>query len=519
MPARCEESWIAVLLVAACATWRCGGTNLSGDGADDAEAPDADVEATEGGRDNAPDGGDPGADGEEPDTDGGPDSEVLGDGFVLDAEGWEGSEYVVLPPPSGCGDGIVDPGEECDDWNRLDGDGCDWLCRLGDGDPPPTPDPGVPDYVPSGDPAPLPGSAAVSYSVERIPLVWTGSEFATAWFEPFDVDADPGLIRFWRFDASGRRLDDEWRMPTLRSYGGLEVVWTGSGFALFFGEWETGLWYLRLDAHGKPLGDPVLIEGDPRAMAPAADLAPDGTLVVAWVREEDSSVGWTWCVPGSLDLIRVRRIDVDGNLLGPVFTLDDTAQGPPDIATGDGGFGLVFPVAAESWDNPCALRFERLDAALDHPVSSGVLGGGGSGDVKWVAAESRWVTSWGITLYAPDPPGSEVRVASFSADGILAGPPIRNLLAGGPEYVGIPVRIAAGDGGLSLVFGWGVTPLRVSYLRTDRHGVAVAPLHDVISTMMHLGSYNTVWTDEGFAVLYTIGWPFELRLQHYVRAE
>jgi len=29
-----------------------------------------------------------------------------------------------------CGDGILDPGEECDDGNNVNGDGCDENCRI-----------------------------------------------------------------------------------------------------------------------------------------------------------------------------------------------------------------------------------------------------------------------------------------------------------------------------------------------------------------------------------------------------
>ncbi|HJL16005.1 MAG TPA: DUF4215 domain-containing protein [Sandaracinaceae bacterium LLY-WYZ-13_1] len=36
----------------------------------------------------------------------------------------------VGPPPAGCGDGVVDPDEECDDGNTFAGDGCDAFCRL-----------------------------------------------------------------------------------------------------------------------------------------------------------------------------------------------------------------------------------------------------------------------------------------------------------------------------------------------------------------------------------------------------
>ena len=34
------------------------------------------------------------------------------------------------PPPPGCGDGMLDPGEACDDGNNIAGDGCSVLCQL-----------------------------------------------------------------------------------------------------------------------------------------------------------------------------------------------------------------------------------------------------------------------------------------------------------------------------------------------------------------------------------------------------
>jgi cysteine-rich repeat protein len=47
-------------------------------------------------------------------------------------------EIVVAPPPEEpkpcCGDGHLDPGEECDDGNLVDGDGCSSTCTL---EPPP----------------------------------------------------------------------------------------------------------------------------------------------------------------------------------------------------------------------------------------------------------------------------------------------------------------------------------------------------------------------------------------------
>ena len=54
-----------------------------------------------------------------------------GGGEVGDVEDGE----PLLPPVEDepvCGNGVLDPGEECDDRNRVNGDGCDWLCRLGE---------------------------------------------------------------------------------------------------------------------------------------------------------------------------------------------------------------------------------------------------------------------------------------------------------------------------------------------------------------------------------------------------
>ena len=37
---------------------------------------------------------------------------------------------IEIPPPSPCGNGIIDPGEECDDGNKISGDGCSRLCQI-----------------------------------------------------------------------------------------------------------------------------------------------------------------------------------------------------------------------------------------------------------------------------------------------------------------------------------------------------------------------------------------------------
>jgi cysteine-rich repeat protein len=116
-----------------------------------------------------------------------------------------------------CGDGVLDDGEQCDDYNRLNGDGCDWLCRLGDGEPPPLLDRAVSVYEPVGEsfvmndlipewPWPLP----------RIPLVWTGTELAIAVSQ--EIPEGIADVRFRRFDTEARAIGIDWVSPSV-TYG------------------------------------------------------------------------------------------------------------------------------------------------------------------------------------------------------------------------------------------------------------------------------------------------------------
>jgi cysteine-rich repeat protein len=71
---------------------------------------------------------------------------------VEDSEGElgdDGGGTTTIPPPP-CGNGVTDPGEECDDGNRLDGDECTAFCLVGAGDLPGDPDPAVRPYVVEG---------------------------------------------------------------------------------------------------------------------------------------------------------------------------------------------------------------------------------------------------------------------------------------------------------------------------------------------------------------------------------
>jgi len=378
----------------------------------------------------------------------------------------------VPPPPvePECGDGTLDDGEECDDGNRLDGDGCDWLCRIGDGDPPPSVDPSVRDYVPDGDPVLLDGDPDLLYGGElagqRLPITWTGSEYAAAYivFEtyPPPEDCQRG-IRFVRFDRMGDVVDSGWTYALPDMSYGLDLVWTGSEHGLFFDVSGRGIHLLRLDAEGKPIAGPIVIEPDPDAHSPSADLAEAGYVVV-W------SSGWIQA------RARLARLDggVDG-LPGPVALRDGT-WGVMDVASGDGGYAISI----EQF-NPVTHTdsFRVLWASEDLSLvrSSGTLSNGLGGDVVWV--DGAYSTAWTHMEDYGIPDWYDTCVARITAAGDLERAPVCTETgfhaSGSHGYPGL-TRLAAGDGGLGIVLPSGddLPDAFPIFLRTDHIGAPVS---------------------------------------------
>jgi len=408
----------------------------------------------------------------------------------------------AAPPPRlpHCGDGRVDEGEGCDDGTRLDGDGCDWLCRVGWGESPPEPDPTVPPY------APTPGARDAEVSDvrpfaaagARIPVVWTGTELAVAVYES-SVDGDRRL-RVQRFDVSGRPAGDGWSWEVVGLIlSSPELLWTGDGFAVFFVDPAVGILFVRLDAAGVELGEPVVVVPEPEAREPSA-AEVGGGFVLAWAADPAGDSVPRWCqIPAEPRAIRVRVVREDGSsagLPGPV-TIEEDAGWPPDVAASGDGFAVTLSRNRTTEDPACPVRVVRLDGALGEATDSGTLSGGGPAEVH--ATAGGYVVSWLVAGDAATRGRDDWCLALFSGDGDLVRSPLcKPGLSAEPASA---IRLAAGDRGYALVGRSGIFPLGLIFLRTDLSGAAVNAFSVGDVT---LGGFGVTWAGDGFAVAYTL---------------
>ena len=102
-------------------------------------------------------------------------SDVLDEADASPPDDSDGETF-ALPPV--CGDGNVDPGEECDDGNRMNDDGCDWRCRVGDGTfEYPPPESGASEVTPVAPPLAVVPDAEFTETDGRARLAWGSGAF------------------------------------------------------------------------------------------------------------------------------------------------------------------------------------------------------------------------------------------------------------------------------------------------------------------------------------------------------
>jgi cysteine-rich repeat protein len=314
--------------------------------------------------------------------------------------------------PRNCGDGTLDPDEECDDGNRFDGDGCDWMCRLGDGEPPGPADPSSPRFTPEGEPGILEGTwngdwlGGPSEACYRVPFMWAGDSYALV-----SYSRDSGA-RISRFDRSGRRVGMEWALPNSDAY---DAAWNGSGFAVVWcsnesTEFVGTEWILILGADGKPVGDAILLARRPSESCSAAVVAWDG---------EGYAVFSLWNA-SSLRFVRTDEhgsVAVDDRL---IYTADDrelqclsgaasarTAAAAAFVSHEGGSWvGTEYSVVDRSGES---LRVARVIGACN----------GGPPDIAWDGRQ------FGLLTFGPPVGVGGLHLARLSPDGDLLGPPSR----------------------------------------------------------------------------------------------
>lgn len=420
----------------------------------------------------------------------------------------------ALGPPRDidCGNGVLDPGEECDDGNRLNGDDCDWLCSRGPGEDPPEPwpDPSVGRVVPETSPT------AIDLGVEnpnydsghdgagsRPPLVSDGTSYATVWpHRASEADDSPLEGTFVRFDITGRRLDAPWTYRLGASHVTyfstllLDLAWSGSGYGLLWSGRETippgegpGISFMALDVDGKPLAGPV-------------SLSPNGEyqqrLGIAWDGDGYGCLGEmfepadAW---GSLGVLRVtpmgerrddRRHALEG-FFGPGQNAF-AASGELYVAAWAGSLPPMGPTMATY--GVAAADGTWYGAAHLGPVAERTSAV--EPDVAWSGSE------FGIAWLGPGVveglPG--VWFARLSARGELLAPPRR---------VFYPVRTYPTIG---LTFGHGTFAVgfladdnKFHLVRLDRNGAVVEHVTSSPAATPLVGLAAVAADDLGFGIL------------------
>ncbi|MBN1774081.1 MAG: hypothetical protein JXB32_22670 [Deltaproteobacteria bacterium] len=427
--------------------------------------------------------------------DGRADSSGMSDGEVADGGdgGWEDAEPPPVAPPH-CGDGVLDPDEECDDGNRLDGDDCDWLCRLGPGEPvDDTPDPSVGDLERD-----LPWTSVVSPSPPAfvgynpsLPLLWTGSAYATAWIL---VDSDGGRgedAQFRLFDRLGRRTVPDWTYPDWH-FETLDLAWSGRFFALVWSS-DGPLWAMILDDVGKPLVGPfTLVEG-----------SAGSDVTVTWDGEAFAAV-WRWGDAAEGSDLGIARFDEVGSILSVVSSV---YEAPP-------GTNLARPSSASS---PAAtvtafIEFPEVPPALDYICRLGWLASTRDAELLRPPAElgqAQWrpmTIEWGergfglafVPAYTSTDP---VHLALLDPAGMLVGP-VRPVCSDF-QLCSRFMAMAWGAGGWVIVCDQASAP-EIYLMRTDASGTLISTTdldEPRVGPVGPLAPVSVAFDGEGFGVL------------------
>jgi cysteine-rich repeat protein len=409
-----------------------------------------------------------------------------------------------------CGNGVIDAGEECDDGNRLNGDGCDWLCRLGDGVPPDTtPLPDTPPVEP-GDEVPIVLGEEVISNENGISLEWNGSQYSLL---AFLREGESVAGRFRRFDATGTELENEWDFVpegSTETMITVDHVWSGSEYGVFYAsEGLSGIWFVRVDETGKRLSNAVLVVDEPGARQQAS----------AW---DGDAFGLSWIVfpepipVGCEDVIRplyFSHLSERGSLEeGTITILSEHAGQIPGIIWGDDGAYRITHAEVYLPDpmEACLDMVNEYTVLPDGTVlESKNIGDGRGPSIAW--REGEYTVAFQVE-HGDRVIGNEgIYVARFTAAGHLEEAPYR-INDDYCTYCYMGTRIVADPYGYGIVWPYmnstATHQIGLILARLDPRGRVVGETYIVTTGAgdpAGISQYDLVWGDGGFAVAYSVG--------------
>jgi cysteine-rich repeat protein len=407
---------------------------------------------------------------------------------------WPEPDHGELPPDS-CGNGVLDPGEECDDGNRMNGDGCDWACHVGDGE--------LPTGTPDPDAGHLSADAAVSYLdvgapgggmagfVDKLPLEWTGDTYATVWPHSSPDGGTAGSqATFIRFDTAGNRRDGWWTYDFGTRWSVFDLAWSGSAFGLCMAdESDSMVRFVVLDRDGKPWSEPRIV-GNFLLMA--------GRGVPLRVAADGAGYACTW--PG----LSFARLDASGHDrdAGPAL-LDSLVPATWALAWSGTSYLLMWLAGAEPTVEYLVLGPDLAPLAGPRalgPAEPIVAGGVWLGDRFAIA----WMVPTSDAPYGPDST-SVLHVARLDRHGRLLGPPTPETDASAPmasSIIGFAAAAGAQSIAVAVVGSWG-NHLRL--VRFDREGLFIEQVelldlfHETFAELF--GPLGIAFDGSGFGVI------------------
>lgn len=387
-----------------------------------------------------------------------------------------------------CGNGVIDPGETCEDANSVDWDGCTG-CNVSEFQVNTSTNGNQfrPDVAMAGD-----GSFLVAWSGHS----QLGTGFMGQWYDVTGLPQggevlihpsanmaeghlvlamapDGSFVAVWRaapiglynyeifarcFDVQGQPLGPALQVNTatvgsqdfprvaMAADGRFVVVWQSEES---FGVW-LGVFARRFDAFCQTTGDEFQVNTTPPCLHPRPDvaMAADGRFVVVWA-------GDPWCSTSGYDIL-ARAFDSDGAPGGDDFVVSTNTTYPqqlPRIGMAPDGRAVVVWTSSNQDTSPFSVFGQRLAAdftldGLEFPVNTHTTGAQTPTGAA-MNASGQFAVSW--TSTDQDGSGWSTHGQRFDASGAPVGPELQhNIFTLGDQGGGCVAVTTAGQ----VVFVW-----------------------------------------------------------------